>query len=284
MASIIIIDDDFAIESLSDALRHVGHDVRRITSAADAMKDIDTVIQADLVVLDILMERPADIDEVAARGGHSTGLIIARHIRQRNPSIPILVLSATQDQQVIQTLKQDRNLLFLSKWEAPKLDDVLSKINSLLGEKSRRPLPTPFIVHGHDEKAKLELKNYLQNVLKLPQPIILHEQPNQGKTLIEKFEAYASESHIVFVLLTPDDQMSDASASETQKRRARQNVIFEMGFFLGMFGRSSGRVILLHKGQVDLPSDISGLTYIDISGGIESAGEDIRKELEHVLK
>lgn len=57
------------------------------------------------------------------------------------------------------------------------------------------------------------------------------------------------------------------------KRRARQNVIFELGFFLGVLGRESGRVILLYVNPLELPSDLSGLIYIDVTNGIESAGK-----------
>ena len=61
-------------------------------------------------------------------------------------------------------------------------------------------------------------------------------------------------------------------------------MIFELGYFLGVFGRSSGRVFLLHKGALDLPSDISGVIYIDISNGVDAAGENIRRELADVVK
>ena len=141
-----------------------------------------------------------------------------------------------------------------------------------------------FIVHGHDDIAKLELKNYIQNTLKLPEPIILHEQPNHGRAIIEKFEEFANESTLAFVLLTPDDHMAKELGSESKVYRARQNVIFEMGYFLGMFGRKTGRVILLYKGTLDIPSDISGVIYIDISNGIESAGEKIRREIDSYLQ
>lgn len=137
----------------------------------------------------------------------------------------------------------------------------------------------PFIVHGHTEKRILELKNYLQNTLKFEEPIILAEQASGGKTIIEKFETYAEESSLVFILLTPDDKYSE----RTVTYRALQNVIFEMGYFLGKLGRKTGRVILLHEGTLELPSDISGLVYISIDGGIKAAGEEIRKELEEFL-
>ena len=148
---------------------------------------------------------------------------------------------------------------------------------------SHAPPPITFIVHGHNDSAKLELKNYLQNVIGLPEPIILHEQPGLGRTLIAKFEDYALSSNLAFVLLTPDDKMASQGDSNTEKRRARQNVILELGFFLGVLGRESGRVILLHSGPLELPSDLSGVTYIDISKGIESVGEQIRRELRNVI-
>lgn len=93
------------------------------------------------------------------------------------------------------------------------------------------------------------------------------------------FMEYAEESSLVFILLTPDDKYSE----KTVTYRARQNVNFEMGYFLGKLGRKTRRVILLHEGTLELPSDISGLVYISIDGGIKAAGEEIRKELEEFL-
>jgi predicted nucleotide-binding protein len=136
-----------------------------------------------------------------------------------------------------------------------------------------------FIVHGHDHDSLYRLKDYIQNVLGLGEPAVLRDMPGLGKTLIEKFEQEADVAEVVFVLLTPDDVAGNLSEPEDQKRRARQNVILELGFFLGRLGRKSGRVLLLHKGPLEIPSDMEGIGYIDISNGIESAGEAIRREL-----
>lgn len=136
-----------------------------------------------------------------------------------------------------------------------------------------------FIVHGHDETCLLELKNYIQNTLKLEEPVILREQPGKGKTLMEKFERDAEEVDLIFVLLTPDDEIVEPNDPNDTKRQARPNVLFEMGYFLGKLGRESGKILLLHKGSTNLPTDILGIEYIDISNGIESAGEKIRREL-----
>jgi predicted nucleotide-binding protein len=91
--------------------------------------------------------------------------------------------------------------------------------------------------------------------------IILHEQPDAGRTIIEKFEDCASQVGFAVVLLTPDD----VGASKTvgnQSARARQNVIFELGYFTGKLGR--GRSCLLRKGDVEVPSDLFGVIYTDL--------------------
>lgn len=135
-----------------------------------------------------------------------------------------------------------------------------------------------FIVHGRDSALKYELKNFLQNRLGLPEPIILHEQMQAGRVLMEKFEDYASQADAALVLLTPDDEWLEEGTNQ-ELQRARQNVIFELGYFLALLARRSGRVVLLHKGKLDLPTDIAGLGYIDVTNGIEAAGEKIRLEL-----
>ncbi len=86
------------------------------------------------------------------------------------------------------------------------------------------------------------------------------------------------------MLLTPDDKVSLKGASDIVKRRSRQNVIFELGFFYAKLQRKTGRILLLHKGMIELPSDISGVVYVDISHGISAAGEDIRREVRDWLR
>ena len=155
-------------------------------------------------------------------------------------------------------------------------EDLNKKV--INGHKEEKKMKV-FIVHGHDSEAKLSLKNYVQNTLKMEEPIILAEKASGGLTIIEKFEKFSEECNLIFVLLTPDDIYS-----EDNKNRARQNVIFEMGYFLGKLGRKSGRVILLYKGNLELPNDISGLVYINIDNGIEASGEQIRREIAEINK
>jgi predicted nucleotide-binding protein len=125
------------------------------------------------------------------------------------------------------------------------------------------PRRAAFIVHGHDEGAREATARVLQQLD--IEPIILHEQPNQGRTILEKFEAYADVPFAV-VLLTPDDVGATyEEQSDELKRRARQNVIFELGFFVGKLGRD--KVCPLYKVGVELPSDLDGLVYVPMDEG-----------------
>jgi predicted nucleotide-binding protein len=116
-----------------------------------------------------------------------------------------------------------------------------------------------FVVHGHDDGLKETVARFLTK-LDL-EPVILHEQPNRGRTIIEKFEAHADVAFAV-VLFTPDDVGYPAGKADEFKPRARQNVVLELGFFMAALGRE--RVCVLYKHGVDVPSDYSGLLYQDL--------------------
>lgn len=116
-----------------------------------------------------------------------------------------------------------------------------------------------FIVHGHSNEAKEGVARFLER-LGL-RAIILHEQPSLNRTIIEKLEGNANVNFAV-VILTPDDLGYPMGRSELIKTRARQNVIFELGFFIGRLGRA--KVCALYKGEVELPSDYSGVVYLPL--------------------
>lgn len=116
-----------------------------------------------------------------------------------------------------------------------------------------------FVVHGHDIAAKEASARFLEK-LGLD-AIILHEQPNGGRTVIEKFEMFADVRFAV-VLLTPDDVGHPVNDEEKSLPRARQNVILELGYFLGKLGRK--RVAALCTDGVEIPSDYQGIVYIQL--------------------
>ncbi len=116
-----------------------------------------------------------------------------------------------------------------------------------------------FVVHGHDDGTKQAVARYLER-LGL-EAVILHEKPNEGRTVIDKFERHSDVAFAV-VLLTPDDVGAAKSEAADLKPRARQNVVFELGYFVGKLTRA--RVCALHKGGVELPSDLQGVLYVEL--------------------
>ena len=122
---------------------------------------------------------------------------------------------------------------------------------------SRKASNEVFVVHGKDDGAKETVARFLTK-LGL-EPVILHEQPNQCRTIIEKFEQYAQVGFAI-VLLTPDDTGAARDQCGNSQLRARQNVIFELGFFIGKLGRD--RTCALRKADVEIPSDYEGVLYI----------------------
>jgi hypothetical protein len=114
-----------------------------------------------------------------------------------------------------------------------------------------------FLVHGHDHGINETVTRFLEDLgLEV---IILQEQPNRGQTIVEKLEAHSGVGFAV-VLLTPDDFGGPAKEPDKAKKRARQNVILELGLFIGKLGRD--RVCPVYVGDLELPSDIHGLLYI----------------------
>lgn len=173
---------------------------------------------------------------------------------------------------------------------APNIDyyryDVTTKIKRLGGicdqlvlleEPSDTPQPTSnieevsdisqptfsndvFIVHGHDQAAKHAVARFVEG-LGL-NTIILDEQANRGQTIIDKFEENADATGFAIILLTPDDVGASSDKPAELQPRARQNVILELGYFWGKLGRE--HTCVFYKEEVELPSDIRGISYVSI--------------------
>jgi predicted nucleotide-binding protein len=154
---------------------------------------------------------------------------------------------------VLERIMKNRPPLDLEKPAAPDNSSLLDK-----GRKRRRSgAIRVFVVHGHDGAAKHEVARFCEH-LGL-QPIVLHEQANQGRTIIEKFEGHADVDFAI-VLLTADDVGYPRNRPEEARPRARQNAIFEWGYFVGTLGRA--RVCALYEDGVEIPSDYNGVLYV----------------------
>ncbi|WP_378081825.1 TIR domain-containing protein [Aeromonas bestiarum] len=129
-----------------------------------------------------------------------------------------------------------------------------------------------FIVHGHDEGARETVARFLERIGL--EAVILHEQANQGRTVIEKIIAHGDVGFAV-VLLTPDDE--GCVKDGIPEPRARQNVLLELGYFIGSLGRD--KVCALKRGTLEIPSDFAGVVWetMDSNGGWKTA---LARELE----
>ncbi len=115
-----------------------------------------------------------------------------------------------------------------------------------------------FLVHGRDDGPKHEVARFVEELDLVP--VILDEQADRGRTIIAKFEEEAEKVGYAVVLLTPDDEARLRNSGNEFRLRARQNVIFELGFFAGKLGRR--RVCAVIKGDLEKPSDYDGVVYI----------------------
>jgi predicted nucleotide-binding protein len=136
-----------------------------------------------------------------------------------------------------------------------------------------------FIVHGRDKTALLEMEGIVRRAGL--EPIVLSRMTNSGLTLIEKFEKHTDVKYAI-VLLTPDDigALYENAPLESLnfKFRARQNVIFELGFFYGRLGRAN--VSCIYKSTVELPTDINGVAYLSYSQSVEELEFALLRELK----
>jgi predicted nucleotide-binding protein len=276
MRILIVEDDRFYSQAIAELLSDRDLEVTVAYSTQEAVAA--DARSYDGAVIDVMLPNdPAQsgITTEESRGGFCAGVCVARRFLRQNANIRVILLTSDIVDSEAETWASERSIPFIRKDEgSAALLRALERI-SLTGSDWT---PLAFIVHGHDEVALLQLKNYIQNTLRWREPVVLREQPNLGKTVIEKFEDFERRIDCVFVLLTPDDQALEG-ATHVEKRRSRQNVVFELGFFYAALGRRAGRVLLLHRGPVELPSDIAGVVWIDIGNGIEAAGEAMRREI-----
>ncbi|WP_443696844.1 TIR domain-containing protein [Pseudomonas sp.] len=129
---------------------------------------------------------------------------------------------------------------------------------------SKGSSPRVFLVHGHDEAIRETVARFIEKLG--IEVIILHEQANGGRTIIEKIEHH-SEVGMAVVLLTPDDVGSKVGGE--LEPRVRQNVLLELGYFLGALGRD--KVCALKSGNVDIPTDFAGVVWTAMSGDWKTA-------------
>jgi predicted nucleotide-binding protein len=138
--------------------------------------------------------------------------------------------------------------------------------------------PRVFVVHGRDEALKIEVENYLRKIG--TDPLILHEQDNRGRHLLTKFMEVAVACKAAVILVAAED-VGRHNSETNLKPRARQNVVLELGYFLGFLGPE--KTFMIVKGTPEMPSDMQGIVHIahagdwkkDLARELSSAGIEI---------
>ncbi|WP_299062071.1 nucleotide-binding protein [uncultured Actinomyces sp.] len=162
-----------------------------------------------------------------------------------------------------------------------KLADFRSTLEDYEGssvsekDDSENDMKKIFIVHGRNEGHKFEVSNFIRDATGL-RPRILADVASEGDNLLDKLARYVDSSNFAVVIMSGDDFGYLASESDDRKKpRARQNVVFELGFCIAKLGKKN--VTVLHEEGVDIPSDFNGVVYISLS-------QDWKMELVRELK
>lgn len=139
------------------------------------------------------------------------------------------------------------------------LEDLQYENKSIPDKNNKITNNKVFIVHGHNSDLKYRTAHILQK-LGL-EPIILQEETNSSKTIIEKIEKYGKQVQAAIILFTPDDIGKSASGEDIMAR-GRQNVVFEAGYFMGLLGRNK-TILIQSDASIELPGDLNGIVYSD---------------------
>ncbi|TFC10557.1 TIR domain-containing protein [Cryobacterium sp. MDB2-33-2] len=231
--------------------------------------------------MDLLASSMQDLPEwIATKAPARTKRLFNEYIAARDLSeIPFWWYAGGAQEPVV-TAPWETEPVFTAPWEtgpvvtAPWKTEVVAVPQRIPAAQAAMPagsgLPLAsqtnlFIVHGHDEAARDSIRIYVHKLTGV-MPTSLAEEPGRGKTIIEKFETYGTAASFVIVLLTPDDvgqTVADRDAGTTPNFRARQNVVLELGYFIGKIGREN--IVVVTK-DVERPSDLAGLSYVEYPG------------------
>jgi len=272
-------DDDYADAALESVGRVLDEGVGEVDGEAQRME--------------VLAPSMPDLPEwVAEHAPNRVKVLFREYIDARDPSeipmwwLPTVAPSAKPDHQIaLPWAASTEPKPEPVTWDVPADDSDWWASPTASHEEKSEPAASPavqpadrpiFVVHGHDESALNSIRVYVHR-LTGTMPLSLAEEAGAGMTIIEKFESYGKKTGYVIVLLTPDDvgqTVADHDADIRPNPRARQNVVLELGYFIGTLGRKN--IVVVNAG-VEQPSDIAGLGYVQYPG--TNWKDDLRKEL-----
>jgi predicted nucleotide-binding protein len=284
---ILLADDNPLFRGGTDLLlREDGYRVIPAATAEAAREQLRTG-QVDLAVLDLNMVQTDDHD--------ISGLLIAL---DEAPDVPKILITGHRDMRLDRYMKvlndrrvpEQRRPLVIFKPEEDDENEDGARLIELRTAIHERLVPRVFIVHGHETEVREQLRAKLLE-LDLA-PVILKQKPGVGLSVFEKFRMEADRIHFAIVILTGDDMGSTseklqqhlssrdkyamARVRDALRPRARQNVIFELGYFASLLG--PGNVLVLHEDGVERPSDYELLHVpLDAKGEwLKQVGEELK--------
>lgn len=170
---------------------------------------------------------------------------------------------------------------------AQKIKEVLGIVSNLEPSPSVGSHPSDgpkvFVVYGHDLPTRHELEAMLRRWQL--EPVILGSLPSAGATLIEKLETYCKENEVSYavVLATPDDIGYPKGHEDRRQPRARQNVVLELGIVLAKLGRKRVAIFRPPKEDMEAPSDIDGLVYLEYKESLSEKKAELAAEMENAI-
>jgi len=258
-ATILFADNDLSLlETSKEFLEKSGYTVITATNPKEATTKLETD-GIDVAVLDIRLENDEDERD-------RSGLILAKNVARSVPKI--IVTNFPSYDYVREALRPQLDGLqvavkFIDRNEG--LGAVREAIEDVLGILSAQKVGVPakrkvFVAHGHNFETRDIVNDFLRSIGL--EAVNLADEPDRGDTIIEKFERYSKDANFAIALFTADDVGYAKGREKDKKPRARQNVVFEFGYFLAKLGRNRAR-LLLQQGA-ELPSNISGMLYIEM--------------------
>lgn len=258
---ILLFEDDSDIVCIwTEYFMCLGHDVTSCLDVKTAQYEIyDSGFnnKYDIIIIDLMI--PSS-DE---------GMWLLEEVRKKSPKTSIIMVSVKSDKMT--SIVSDAFKIGIHTFLDKDKKDFYERLYKSIKEVEIKMSNKIFISHGQNEVLKLKLKDFLRDRLDR-ETLILSEYPNRGLTVVEKLEKVSKLCNQAVVLLTKDDKQEDG------QMRARQNVIHEIGFFQGKYGREN--VILLCERDIDLFSNISGIVRIDFDANhFEEVFESLRANL-----
>lgn len=248
--TIVLVDDDNVFRrKWAQTLRGDGFEVLEAASVKKAKELLKGYV--DLAIIDLRLERDRDENDVS-------GLTLAAEVGKN--SIPVIIFTGVAKRKAEEALKVFRqkggsipaSVTVLDKDEPEAALKVVHDTTLVI-------IPKIFLVHGHDENAKMAVVECLKGF----QVIVLRDMPGGAMSLLNKIDGYSTKTHFAVILVTPDDFGGLRAKPREKKVRARQNVIFEYGLFFGKLG--AGNVVALHSEEkIEVPSDLAGIHYLSM--------------------